>query len=235
MSAVVVVPLSIVDDARGRAWAFVRSRLVDDGWPIVTGVQRSAGGWCKADAVSDALRSADVHAHADDVLVVHDADVVVDLAALREAVELVESGAVEWAVPHTLVYRLSEQTTLDYLAGVTISIDSRSTTTLTRWPYVGVAGGGIVCVRRSTYADCPLDRRFVGWGGEDQAWGWALSTLHGEPRRVDAPLVHLWHPHAAPGAQRPPRVESERLVRAYRAYRRWPEQMRVLVDETRSG
>lgn len=62
--------------------------------------------------------------------------------------------------------------------------------------YLGVEGGGIVILRRETYAECPLDPRFVGWGGEDESWGFALRALYGPPVRVRKPVTHLWHPPA---------------------------------------
>jgi hypothetical protein len=222
MSVAVVMPYQ-AGPGRADLLHHVWNRLADDGWPVVIGAPRQER-WCKATAVGEAIAQVELRAHAGDVLVVHDADVIVDLAALREAVAIVETGGAGWAIPHTHVVRLSENASEALLRGSPMASPS-----LARQPYVGVPGGGVVVVPLATYEDTPLDRRFVGWGDEDESWGWALRTLHGEPWRSDASLVHLWHPHAAPGARRNPDINANRLRRAYRAYREDPERMRALV------
>lgn len=210
---------------RERAYHSVTMHLKNLPAEIVVGVG-SADEWCKADAVADALTRTDA-----DVIVVHDADVIVQLAAIEAAVSAVEHGIAEWSIPHSLVHRLDEDSTYVMLKTGAVPVTTRQ---LVRWPYVGMVGGGIVAMRRETYDDCPLDPRFKGWGSEDQSWGFALEALHGAPWRGGADLFHLWHPHAEPGAQRSPLFASERLRRAYRAYRERPELMRGLVDEARS-
>jgi hypothetical protein len=223
----VVVPLAITGlSHRERAWQSVEARLVDDGWPILTGPNVS-GLWCKSLAVEAAIHPT----QPDDVLVVHDADVLVDRAAMRQAVERVEAGVVAWAMPHSEVHRLTAAATFRYYETGEVPEDAE----LLRWPYVGVEGGGAVVLRRSTYDDVPIDPRFLGWGDEDVCWGWALRTLLGAPWRATSRLVHLWHPHAAPGAQRSPRWESDTLRRRYRAAFECPARMRALalVDEIR--
>jgi hypothetical protein len=221
MSAVVVVPLATDDEHRARAWTDVSGRLAADGWPVLVGPNVSEL-WCKSLAVSAAI----VPTTPEDVLVVHDADVLVDLSALRLAVAHVESGGA-WAIPHREVYRLTERATARYYE----TRDVPMTPELTRWPYIGVEGGGVCVLRRSTYDSIPIDPRFLGWGDEDHCWGWALRTLLGEPWRSPERLVHLWHPHSAPGKQRSPRLESETMRRRYRFAFDDPVRMRALVDE----
>lgn len=208
---------------RARAYCTVRQHLDRLGIEVVSGTS-PADAWCKADAVADALAHTDA-----DMIIVHDADVIVQLAAIEAAVSAVDHGVAEWSIPHNLVHRLDEDSTKVVLATGTPSV----TRQLVRWPYVGMVGGGVVVMRRETYDDCPLDPRFKGWGSEDQSWGFALESLHGAPWRGSADLFHLWHPHAEPGAQRSPLFASERLRRAYRAYRERPELMRGLVDEAK--
>lgn len=41
-----------------------------------------------------------------------------------------------------------------------------------------------------------FDEKFVGWGGEDNAFWKAAHILGGEPHRVHGPAFHLWHPPA---------------------------------------
>lgn len=227
----VVIPLDpdtcLRDGHRGVAYDFVRQQLDGIEWPVIPGVCDTEP-WCKARAVEDGLR----YTTSADVIVVHDADVFVNQRALRTAVVAVREERAEWAVPHRLVHRLDEETSE---ATIVRGMVPTSPRTLVRWPYVGVPGGGVVVLRRSTYDDCPLDPRFLGWGNEDVSWGWALTCLHGEPWRGEADLFHLFHPHAAPGASRSPLFESERLRRAYRAYRTRPDQMRALIEGARES
>lgn len=215
----IVVPYRETDDQRAIALRFVLQHLY--AWPELVIAHDGEGDWCKARAVRRVL---DRYPGAS-IVIVHDADVVVHNDALRAAVQAVGDGA-PWAVPHGLVHRLDRLTTIEFIEEREMPEHSR----LVRPPYQGVAGGGITVLSRKVYDDCPLDPRFLTWGSEDEAWGWALSTLHGPPWRGDAPLVHLYHPHAAPGARRSIRIESEKLWRAYRAYRGDVNLMRQLVE-----
>lgn len=228
MSTVICMPIRFTDHHRARAWEYVTDRLIHDGWPTLsTGHQIDP--WCKADAVQVAREEAMRWHRGDPVLVVHDADAVIDLADLRAAVEAVESGDVEWAIPHHLVKRLSEEATEMAYEGMPLTAPD-----LVRQPYVGLEGGGCTVLRASTYDDCPLDRRFLGWGEEDQSWGWALRALHGVPWRGTSDLWHLWHPSSVESRNgRSTRMASNQLRRAYRAYRDEPANMRALIDGAR--
>jgi len=227
MSAIVIVPVAVTDEHREDAFLYVTNHLIDDGWPLVA-YEGDQDHWCKACTVRGAIDAADEHMKVkpDDVLIVHDADVVLHPAGLRGAVAAIERGDARWAIPHRAVKRLTAAATLALLAGEEMPVYPD----LVRWPYLGVPGGGCVVLRRDTYDACPLDRRFVGWGDEDQSWGWALGTLFGAPWRSEFDLIHLWHP-PQPGAQgqRSASLDSNRLRRAYRAYRSDPARMRALV------
>jgi hypothetical protein len=156
------------------------------GFPVRLGVHET-GQWCKADAVSAALRGS-----AADVLVLADADCMSD--GVSAAVDLVRQG-VPWAMPHYLVHRLTPEATRTVLAGGRLRDDLPVDGT--DRPYKGTDSGGIVVVRRDVWDDCPIDPRFKGWGHEDDSWGRALSVLYGKPARPAPPiprLYHLWHP-----------------------------------------
>jgi hypothetical protein len=223
MSVAVVVPYR-AQPGREEAFTFVTRRLQDDGWPLLIADAKTEG-WCKADAVGWAIT---VPMAPEDVMVVHDADVFVSPRSLRAAVAHVEEHG-GWAIPHHNVERLSESSTLELLRTGNVPAD----VTYTRWPYLGMAGGGVVVLHRATYDDCPLDKRFIGWGDEDQSWGWALSCLYGLPMRTDGVLRHLWHPHPAPGARHSASLDAHRIWRAYRAYRDDPIRMRLLLNGAR--
>jgi hypothetical protein len=202
---------------RERALAFVLSKLATYGWPVVIG-RHDDGAWCKATAVADALAQTDA-----DTLLIHDADVVCH--GLPEAVEAVQAGA-SWAIPHRSVHRLTEASSARYMAG-----ESHERLPLAQRAYKGVEGGGIVVVRRAVYEDCPLDRRFVGWGQEDESFGWALLTLHGKPSRHHTALIHLWHPVPQRISRAFGSEEGIDLRKRYANALRKPDAMRALIAE----
>jgi hypothetical protein len=82
---------------------------------------------------------------------------------------------------------------------------------------------------RSTWENVGgVDPRFVGWGGEDIAFGWALDTLAGPHTNLGAPLYHLWHPLAVDRRKASP--ETDRLAGRYAEANGKPEAMRALID-----
>lgn len=204
---------------REQAFAWVLERHLER-WPTTAAVC-PAERWVKAAAAMPAVQ----HSSAS-VVVVADADVWCD--GLDAAVAAVLDGEA-WAIPHGKVHRLTRDATQLVLEG-------QAPATLTghvheQIPYTGIAGGGLVVLRREVALDVPLDPRFEGWGGEDHSWGYALQTLAGRPWRGDAPLWHLWHP-AAPRLSRKIGSEpSEALRRRYWAAMSNPQAMRNLIEE----
>lgn len=236
MSVAVVVPYASTDEHRSAAaeWITARYQRLHPDWELVIARGATAGlaalapgdPWSKGEAVAAAL-----YATRAATLVIADADSFVAAAELEHAVDQVESGE-PWAVPHLHVRRLDQPSTARVLAQTDIDERVRLDPDRPR-QYEGFAGGGITVVRRDVYTQIPIDPRFVGWGGEDQAWGWALDALVGGPQRGRAVLWHLWHPHAAANLSRryPPKAESNEVLWRYRAARRDVDEMRALVAE----
>jgi Predicted sugar nucleotidyltransferases len=183
-SVSVLIPYRPDGGHRDQALEWVQRRwaIRHPSWQIIIGEHPADGPWVKARAVADALTRAD-----GEILVVADADVWTDGVAL--AVDAVHKGA-PWAVPHSKVHRLGEKATTRVLAG---EEPSTAMGGLARKPYLGVEGGGVVVLPRSTYEKVPLDPRYAGWGQEDESWGLALSTVVGRRWRGTALLWHLWH------------------------------------------
>jgi hypothetical protein len=59
-----------------------------------------------------------------------------------------------------------------------------------------------------------FDEKFVGWGGEDNAYWRAATILGGRPNRIDGYAYHLWHPTAD---KRGPGYQAN--LRRWRSYR----------------
>jgi len=233
----VIVPWRESDEHRARAWLYVSDHLASYGWEIIQGVH-DEGAWCKAEAIRDGLQRA-----TGDVLVVHDADVVIQGARpLLRAVEAVEQGA-PWAIPHVLVHRLNERSTAHlYTHGTPDPGEPEEK----GCPYVGVEGGGVVVLARDTYEQVPMDGRYMSWNLEDVSWGMALKVLAGPPVRLDNPLLHLWHPPQDRLTRNTPRDPAAwDLASRYRsAYRRWEREprsgegvamMQALIDEAKAA
>lgn len=213
----VLIPFAGSCPHRLRALRWVVASLHSDQpeWQIVIGGIR--GQWCKADAVQNAAARA-----SGDVLVVHDADVRADQTA--DAVGEVAAGA-PWAIPHRMVRRLSEAGTESFMRGESAELSER--------PYAGRAGGGIVVLPRETWAAVPLDRRFIGWGQEDESWALALTVLAGKPIRLGGDLMHLWHPPQSRLSRSIGSREGQKLYRRYVAAKRYRHAMRSLVEESK--
>lgn len=225
MTAAVIIPFSPADEAPERiagkeyvtAWY---AQHHPRWWIAEAGCPEPV--WSKGAAVADAVAALPASV---DVFVIADADsFIVEPRILAEAVDLVERGLANWVTPHQFVYRLKQAETDRVLAGGTPRLGHTH-----RAPYEGPIGGGITVVSRSAFDTVNgIDRRFLGWGGEDIAFGYALETLCPPGRRLTGALVHLWHPHPAPTLRGSP--ESEALVAAYTDARGLRRRMRAMVD-----
>ncbi len=220
MTVAVLFPFGSSDDFRDRAFQFVAEwyRIELPGVIRAIGTVVS-GEWSKGEAVANALAETDA-----ETLVIADADsYLVPPETIRQAVALVEAGT-PWVVPHTHVHRLTEAETARVYAGATPRLGK-----VVRQVYTGPAGGGIVVLTRTAWDTVRgIDPRFLGWGGEDLSFGYALETLVAPVTRLDGALVHLWHPHPAPDLRGS--EASEALVAEYREARGFPRRMRAVID-----
>lgn len=222
-SIAALMPSGITDEWRGRALGYVE-QWYDRHFPdveLISGACAPNSEWSKGEAIAAAFERTSA-----EVLVLADADsFMLDPADLRTAIDLVRLAGHPYAVPHSKVYRLrSDETTR-----ITDAPELAPRLGYTVRPvYEGPIGGGITVVARSAFKLVGgIDRRFLGWGGEDVAFGWALQTLAGEGQRLAGRLVHLWHPHPAPNLRGSP--ASEELVARYRAARGVRRRMAAVV------
>jgi hypothetical protein len=236
----VVVPWKLTSDQhRLDAFVWCLSRWVTAGYQVRV-AQTCDDVWCKAAALTRAV------AESQPVFLMADADVVVDPAAVADAVQAVSDGAA-WAIPHWRVHRLTEAATARLIAD---GLGEWQRDDHAREPYVGTGTGGVVAVRAEVARDCPMDGRFLDWGGEDHSWGYALDRLHGEPYRParvmeaiaqsrEPPaafdLIHLYHPQPASRPTMFGSLENEQLRKRY--WEAWSTHdevgMRQLVEEGR--
>jgi len=223
MNVSVLVPWRPGCPHRAAAWEWVQERTAATGWELVTGTCAD-GPFNRSEAILDAAGRA-----SGDVLVVADSDIWCD--GIPAALEQVDEHG--WAIPHELIHRLSATATLEVLAGadwrhLPLSTDNPQD----RRPYRGHETGTLVVLRADVLRDVPPDRRFVGWGQEDDAWSLALRLLVGPPWRGTADLVHLWHPAQPRLSRAVGSLEGKQLLARYRAART-PSLMTRLLEEAR--
>lgn len=214
----------ISDSERERNFQWVRQRYLDSGLAVRPAASTSKR-FCKADAVIPALEASEAS-----VVVVADADVWCD--HLPEAIAAVRWDCELWAIPHYMVHRLDHESTLRYMEDV-----NSESLELARKPYIGYQGGGITVLPRETALDIPLDKRFIGWGGEDEAWGYALHVLLGPPwrRNQDSILYHLYHRPQSKLSNRVGSHENESLRQEYFRAIRDESKMRKVVEDGKSA
>jgi hypothetical protein len=197
-------------------------------WSVVIGsVSADEGQWCKGLAVHRGAQQ--THA---DILVVADADVI--CGDVREPVAQIETLRSGWAVPHRLVYRMSEDATNMMISDgrqpplVAPGVVSPDFVEI----HTGKAGGGLVVLPHKLLDDVPIDPRFCGWGQEDLSWSRALTMIAGHPWRGTAPLLHLWHEPQGRISRGVGSIESYALWQQYQQASTMPAMLDV-VDAAR--
>lgn len=222
MSAAIVIPAHSTDPWRAEALAYVEAwyRKHFPHIELLVGGDVE-GEWSKGAAVRSLVDRTEAN-----LLVIADADsFLTDPADLEAAMSLVVNGGRHAVTPHRRVYRLNERETARLEANPTLAPRLGHTA---RPVYDGPIGGGITVVDRWAFDEVRgIDPRFLGWGGEDVSFGWALETLCPDVEQTNASLVHLWHPHPAPNLRGS--AESEALVAQYRAARLIPRRMAYVV------
>lgn len=204
-------------------WTRARYQSIYPDWEQVEG-RSPDGPFSRAAAILDGASRTNA-----DILVVADADVWCDPSdSIRHA------NRVGWAVPHLNIHRLSDDASRRYMAGHPLAgLDLDRSNRQDSKPYRGNETGTLVVIRRDVLDIAPPDRRFVGWGQEDNAWGDALNCLIGQPWRGTDDLVHLWHPPQERLNRVVGNEAGRALARRYRRARRQPAQMRALIEEAR--
>lgn len=222
--ALVLIPWQDTDDAARKAAFREVLRHWNRDHDMAVRVSRLPRGvpWCKAEALTHGMSAA-----RSDVVIVADADCIVDPQAVTDCVRIAAAGA-PWAIPHWHVVRLTRAATGRYLRGEPVDRE------VEQEPYLGVATGGCVIIRTDVALSVPMDATYKEWGGEDYSWGYALDTLVGGPYRPKArtDLIHLWHPrHPRAGHGTNLSSDEDRRVKYFEAWAsRNEDAMRALVE-----
>lgn len=193
MSVEVIIGHGDADDEhRTAAREWVTSWWQARGFTVRTGSAPSDP-WVKAVAFNPPADASTA-----DLLIVADADALVPLQQVQDALERATRHG--WAIPARIVHRLKRDATQTLLACDPAETETPPDRSVQRKAHELLAGGGMVMVTREAWqASRGFDPAFVGWGGEDAAFGAALqcATGHGTfAAKADAhgPYFHLWHP-----------------------------------------
>lgn len=213
--------LSDPDREAALDWCIERWTALGYGPPAVS---RSASDrFCKAKAVTAAVESSRAS-----WVVVADADVAPP-ADMERAIAKVRWDCEPWAKPYTNVYRLNKESTRKWFNKEHVDLDNIHS--LAEKPYIGIPGGGVVVISKENYLKVPLDPRFIGWGSEDESWGFALHTILGPPWVGMSNLIHFWHEPQS-RLNRQVGNEANRALRSrYMSAISKPDKMQRLVNE----
>lgn len=141
----------------------------------------------KSKAFNDAARQA-----TGDIFVLIDADILCNPQTIRQSILLLQQGT--WVIPYNRILKVSMVDTervLQTEPSWPIAIELSQSESIDASQYVGALN---VVLRKQFEAVGGFDERFVGWGREDDAFSFAADTLCGYHSRLDADIIHLWHP-----------------------------------------
>lgn len=213
MKPVVLVPFRGDGGRRDLLWGFTEKWLREHlgSWDYSLFLGESPDGlFNRAAAVNDAARRAGDW----DVALIMDADTLVPSSQLKTAVQVAaDSGRLIGA--STYVLELGKDCTDQLLNGnfspETLAVDVMRTAE-------NITQSSAVAVTRELFdAVRGFDERFIGWGGEDNAFWDACRAAAGKPERVPGPAIHLWHEESPNkhGRDNPHRATALRLMRQY--------------------
>lgn len=221
MTVAVVIPWRPGTPERNRHHTYVRrhlARLLPDAVHI--DVDSGHTPFSRAGSRNEGVRQAE-RAGAD-VVVLCDADTLVEEQPLREAITAAADGVLH--LPYTWYRGLSQAGTAAFLAGT--PADQCPTDWAHEW-----ATGGVLCITPEAWEQAGgMDERCVGWGMEDVIMRICADALLGPTVKHSGTITHLWHPLES-GLGSPQHVANGLLCERYNAAANNPDAIRALIAE----
>lgn len=228
MNVTVIVPFRPGEPHRDLVWQWVRSwwETFFPTFEIIT-ADSDHPEFNRGAARNTAARRA-----AGDLLVIADADTIVQAEALDAAVAAVDVGLAPWAVPYAegRYYNLAQRATMRRLmfppqvvAPIGEPWDSDD------WEFKITSWAGCLVLPRSAYWDAGGYPEFRTWGYEDDCFRAALDVMAGPHTRIDGFALHLWHPATEEERFQNPDITSNRKVAKEYQRARTPEAMRDVI------
>jgi predicted glycosyltransferase involved in capsule biosynthesis len=141
----------------------------------------------RAQAINDAAQKAKA-----DLFLIADNDIFYDPNLILEAKAKLKNHA--WIILYTRVQNIQEECTKKLLQTDPAWPLVMPVQSIVRYP--GSKGGLTLIPRKHFEAVNGFDERFVGWGGEDDAFAYSVDTICGQHHRLDKEIYHLWHPNS---------------------------------------
>lgn len=194
---------------RRASFAYVKAWYETLGAQVVVESGTDDATFTRASAINAAIRRTDAR-----VIIQADPDSLVPADTLAGAIaKALTSQAL--VIPHSQYLYLDPESTMEVLTGE-LQLDQVGPEDCEEH---GLGGSGnVVVFLRDAWADAGgFDERFGLWGGDDAAFRYTVEALRGPARRLEGPVVHLWHPRlpqSAPG--HPLYVEQFALLAQYR-------------------
>lgn len=124
------------------------------------------------------------------IYIIADSDLIYDPATLQRSINLLNEYA--WVVPYYFIYYLNKESTFNLLkTSPTWSLDLSVDGDLVNLARIGTTGGISIIPRKNFEEVGGFDNRFEGWGGGDNAFGYAIDTLCGPYKRMHSNIFHL--------------------------------------------
>ncbi|RPF50699.1 galactosyltransferase-related protein [Aquisalibacillus elongatus] len=183
----IILPISLTDEVRKRAFNWVR-QYYEHIFPdvdICIGINNERP-FSKAKVINEAVRESK-----GEILVIADADIFYDPTLLTESIKQLEHHA--WVIPFNRVLNISKRSTDRLLSEeptwpIPIEIETKQR------KFGHQARGGVNIVPREHFEMVEgFDERFIGWGGEDDAFAMSLNQVCGSVKRLNGTLYHFWH------------------------------------------
>lgn len=164
------------------------------------------------------------------VFVIADNDLVYSPELLLQSMQLLSTG--RWVIPFARINRLSKAVShrlvLEGSGNWPLSVQPDTKAAEASY----FVGGMNVLLGQSFESVGGYDERFIGWGGEDEAFAYSVDTLVGKHVRLEGELFHFWHPFVGPGGN-PHYDENYKLYLRYKAAWGNEREMRLLLEEKR--
>lgn len=161
-----------------------------------------------------------------DVVVLCDADTLVEEQPLRAAIDSADDGILH--LPYVHFRGLSENGTRMYLGGT--PGEACETDLAHAW-----ATGGILVLTPSAWGRAGgMDERFIAYGFEDTAFRIAADALLGPTVKHEGTIWHLWHEQQM-GLGSPEHTANSALAARYVTAEGNPNEVRPIVAEHNPG
>lgn len=205
----ILVPYRSDGGRRDELWAWVR-KWWETNFPSAE--------ICVGDDISEAFnrsaaRNAAYRRARHDTLIIADADTVPTVTGVTSAIDTIQnSRRFKWALPYAQdrYYNLTRETTEAILSGDELVEPTEWEHKITSW------AGCLILTRKAWETVGGYDERFIGWGGEDNAFQMALDTLVSPHIRTSSYICHLWHERGDADFSQPNWHHNRDLLARYR-------------------